>query len=285
MTTANTTHKVCMITGANAGIGKATALGLAKLGATVVLVCRDQDRSTAALDEIKRDSGNNDVHLLLADLSSQAQIRQLAQEFKAQFDRLHVLINNAGVIPRERRVSADGIELQFAVNYLAQFLLNHILLDSLKAGAPSRILNVTSQTHNRLTHFDFDDINMEKSYDRKHAYRRSKLAIIMHTYALASRLQDSGVTVNAVHPGVIATNLLDDYMGTPQELKWKTKQDWGTPKEAAEALVHLVTSPELEGVNGRYFEGKRETRSIDASYDRQAIDRLWELSAEMTRLS
>ena len=171
--------KICMVTGANAGIGKATALGLAQMGATVVLVCRSQERGRAARDEIQRQSGNDCVSLLLADLSSQASIRQLEADFKARYPALHVLVNNAGTIPRKRMLTADGLETQFAVNHLSYFLLTHLLLDVLKNNAPSRIVNVSSQAHRRAS-LDFGDLQSERSYSPVQVYSRTKLANIRH---------------------------------------------------------------------------------------------------------
>jgi NAD(P)-dependent dehydrogenase (short-subunit alcohol dehydrogenase family) len=181
------TGKICMVTGANAGIGKATALVLAQMGATVVMICRNRERGEAALNEIKRVSGNDNVSLLLADLSSQNSIRQLVENFKTQYTALHVLINNAGNIPMERTITEDGIETQFAVSHLSYFLLTNLLLDVLKASAPSRIINVASTLHQFAT-ISFDDLQSEHSYQPSQVYNRTKLANILFTYELARRL-------------------------------------------------------------------------------------------------
>jgi NAD(P)-dependent dehydrogenase (short-subunit alcohol dehydrogenase family) len=206
--------KVCMVTGANAGIGKATALGLAKLGAAVVMVCRDRERGEKALCEIQEQSGNEDITLPLADLSSQAKIRQLAADFKAQYSALHVLINNACIIPPERTVTEEGLETQFAVSHLAYFLLTNLLLDILKVSAPARIINVASMLH-QFAAINFDDLQSERSYHPSLVYNQTKLANVLFTYELARSLEGTGVTVNCLHPGVTDTKLLHDYAPRP----------------------------------------------------------------------
>ena len=271
--------KVCLVTGANAGIGKATALGLAQRGATVVMVSRDRERGEAAQAEIARQSGNESVDLLLADLSSQAEIRRLAAEFGRQYDQLHVLVNNAAIIPLQRRETEDGLEMQFAVNHLAYFLLTHLLLDVLKASAPARIVNVSSQTH-QWGQIDFDDLQSEKQYDPQPAYMQSKLANVLFTYELARRLQGTGATANCLHPGGIRTRLNANYAGragaaeaSPAELQ-----------RGAQTSIYLATSPEVEGVSGKYFVNRRQTQSSAESYDQHLAQRLWQISAELTGL-
>src|SRR5918993_383875 len=207
-------EKICLITGATSGIGRATAMGLANMGAGVVMVGRDRGRGEAAMADIKEKSANTSVDLMLADVSSQEEIRRLADEFKEAYPRLDVLINNAGVFRSERITTADRLETTFAVNHLAYFLLTNLLLDRLKAGAPSRIVNVASADHSNAA-IDFDDLQGEKGYRGAKAYSQSKLANVLFTYELARRLQGTGVTANCLHPGVIATKLLADYVGVP----------------------------------------------------------------------
>ena len=271
--------KVCLVTGANAGIGKATALGLAQRGATVVMVSRDRERGETVQAEIARQSGNESVDLLLADLSSQAEIRRLAAEFGRQYDQLHVLVNNAAIIPLQRQETEDGLEMQFAVNHLAYFLLTHLLLDVLKASAPARIVNVSSQTH-QWGQIDFDDLQSEKQYDPQPAYMQSKLANVLFTYELARRLQGTGVTANCLHPGGIRTRLNANYAGragaaeaSPAELQ-----------RGAQTSIYLATSSEVEGVSGKYFVNRRQTQSSAESYDQHLAQRLWQISAELTGL-
>lgn len=273
--------KTCILTGANTGIGKATAFGLAKMGATVVMVCRSLERGEAAMAEIKRGSGNDSVSLLLADLSSRAAIHRLAADFKAKYPNLHVLINNAGIIPKKRTVAEDGLETQFAVNHVAYFLLTNLLLDQLKASAPSRIINVSSQVHNGAS-IDFDDLQSERSYSPTRVYGWTKLANVLFTYELAHRLEGTRVTVNCLHPGTVATNMLADYM--PGGLRFLAKMIGVSSEEGAQTSLFLATSPEVEGVSGKYFVNQGAVHSSKASYDKTAARRLWQVSAELTGL-
>lgn len=274
-------NKICMVTGSNAGIGKATALELAKRGATVIMVCRSQERGAAAQQEIKAQSGNAKVDLLVADLSSQAAIRQLVQEFESRYDRLHVLINNAAVALKRRELSKDGIEMMFAVNHLSYFLLTNLLLDTLKASAPARIINVASNAH-RFGRLDFDDLQGEKRYHMFRAYALSKLENLYFTYALAKRIEGTGVTVNALHPGVIRTELNRDL---PQFLKWLFDRFMKPAEKGAETPVYLADSPEVEGVNGKYWDECKAIPSAPRSYDKEAAETLWQLSAKLTGLT
>lgn len=273
--------KICMVTGANAGIGRATALGLAKMGATVVMVCRSRERGEAALAEITRESGNNSVVLLLADLSSQTAIRDLAAEFTTSFPGLHVLINNAGIIPKGRTVTEDGLEAQFATNHLACFLLTNLLLDTLKASAPARIINVSSKVHEGAF-LNFNDLLSERSYRPSHVYAWTKLANVLFTYELARRLEATRVTANCLHPGAVATNLLADYL--PNTLRFMTKIIGVSAEKGARTSLYLATSPEVEGVSGKYFVNQQPVPSSKVSYDRTAARRLWEASAKLTGL-
>ncbi|MCH8089124.1 MAG: SDR family oxidoreductase [Chloroflexi bacterium] len=275
--------KVCMVTGANAGIGRATALGLARMGATVVMVCRNTDRGQEALAWVQQESGNSSVRLLLADLSSQASIHRLATDFKALYPALHVLINNAGIIPRRRILTEDGLETQFAVNHLAYFLLTALLLDVLKAGAPARIINVSSQLHGRAP-LDFDDLQSERSYNRVLVYARTKLANVLHSYELARMLEGTGVTANCLHPGVVATNLLADATGLPRAIRFAVRVVRASPEAGARTSLYLATSLEVEGVTGKYFARQRAVPSSKASYDQPAARRLWRISEELTGL-
>lgn len=276
----NMTSKVALITGANSGIGKETALVLARTGADLVIVCRDQERGRAALDEIKTKSGNASVELMICDLSSQAQIRKLADEFKQKHNRLDVLINNAGVILTRRRVTEDGLESTFAINHLAYFLLSNLLLDLIKQSAPARIVNVSSTVHKSAT-IDFDDLQSERSYSSMRAYGQSKLANVLFTYELARRLEGTRVTVNCLHPGVIATNIFRDVSGV---VGAAAKLFLKSPRRGAETSIYLATSPEVTGVTGKYFDDKRAVRSSPESYDEAIADRLWQVSAQLTKL-
>jgi NAD(P)-dependent dehydrogenase (short-subunit alcohol dehydrogenase family) len=275
--------KICMVTGANSGIGLATALGLAKRGATVVLVSRSKERGEQAVAEIKAQVPGAKLDLLCADLASMGEIRQLADDFKRKYDRLHVLINNAAIIPPSRTTTIDGIETQFAVNHLAYFLLTNLLLDMLKASAPARIINVSSSYHASGV-MNFDDLQSEKSYGGMGwtTYGNTKLYNVLFTYQLARRLEGTGVTVNCLHPGVIGTNLT---RGLPKPLVAIYKLFVGKPDRGAETSIYLATSPEVERVTGKYFANKKEAASAPASHDREAARRLWEISAEMAGLA
>ena len=277
------TGKTVLITGATSGIGKATAMGLANMGARVVMVGRDRGRGEAAVADIKENSGNASVDLMLADVSSQKEIRRLADEFGEAYPRLDVLINNAGVFRSERITTADGIEATFAVNHLAYFLLTNLLLERLKASAPSRIVNVASADHSNGA-IDFDDLQAEKGYTGAKAYSQSKLANVLFTYELARRLQGTGVTANCLHPGVVGTNLGSGVSGAFGFVVRALRPLMKSPEKGAETSIYLASSPEVEGVSGGYFVKKAEARSSKASHDERLATRLWEASAELTNL-
>lgn len=273
--------KICIVTGANTGIGKAITLGLSKMDATVVMVCRNQTRGETALAEIKKESGNNSLFLLLADLSSQTSIRQFVADFKAKYDTLDVLINNAGVIPQQRTETEDGLETQFAVNYLAGFLLTNLLLDTLQASASARIINISSNAHKSST-INFDDLQSRQSYNRLQVYQQTKLGNILFTYELARRLQGTCVTANCLHPGVIATRLLSDYTGVRRGLGFINKLLFSTPEKGAQTPLYLASSPEIEEVSGRYFEKQKMVKSSKVSYDLTVANQLWQVSKDLT---
>lgn len=277
--------KICMVTGANSGIGKATALALAQMGATIVMVCRDQARGEAARSEIITKSGNNAVDLLQADLSSQQSIRQLAAHFQQDYAHLHVLINNVGAaFPGRRRETVDGAEMTFAVNYLAPFLLTRLLLDVLKASAPARIINVSSAAQ-ASGHLQMDDLQAEKRYRPMRAYPQAKLALVLFTYELARRLQGTGVTVNCLHPGFVATHFGQSGTGPALRLLIKVLGSFGTsPEKGARTSIYLASSPEVEGVTGNYFVQSAPRRSASISYDESLQRQLWEQSATLVNL-
>ena len=284
--TADMQGKVCVVTGANSGIGKETALGLAQLGATVVLVCRSQERGAAALAEIKQRSGNDSVALLVADLSSQRQVRRVAAAYRQQFDRLDVLVNNAALARRKRAVTEDGVELTLAVNHLAPFLLTNLLLDRLKASAPARVVTVSSAAH-KDAEINFADLQGEQRYATFGfgAYSQSKLANVLFTYELARRLEGTGVTANCLHPGVVATGIFRD---TPLWLR--TGLALARPLilgsvQGADTVLYLATAPEVAEVSGRYFEKRKPVQSSPLSYDTEVARRLWEVSEALTTAS
>ncbi|MHB8597397.1 MAG: SDR family oxidoreductase [Ktedonobacteraceae bacterium] len=282
--------KICMVTGANTGMGKVTALELAKRGASVVMVCRDRAKGEEAQREIRRESGNESVDLLLADLSSQQAVHHLAQEFGQHYTQLHILINNAGAIFPHRRVSVDGLEMSLAINYLAVFLLTNLLLDTLKASTSARIINLASTTQTKSIHLD--DLQSQKTYQGLDVYGRSKLAIVLLTYHLAELLNGASVTVNCVHPGSVATHMTEsgiDALPLPlKPLKLFTgpiKRLLITPEQGIQTALYVATSPEVEGVTGKYFFRCKVAPTVPASYDRSLQEHLWEISETLTGLN
>jgi NAD(P)-dependent dehydrogenase (short-subunit alcohol dehydrogenase family) len=268
----NVEEAVVLVTGSTDGLGKRVAQDLAQKGATVLLHGRDPERGEAVAREIREGTGNDDLRYYLADFSSLEQTRRLAEEIRADRDRLDVLINNAGVFAGERTVSEDGYELTLAVNYLAPFLLTHLLLPLLRASAPARIVNVASAGQSSI---DFDDPMLERRYDGMRAYARSKLALVMFTFDLAEELEGTGVNANCLHPATLMdTKMVFEAFG-------RASSD---VQEGADATVYLASSPELEGVTGKYFDGRREARAEKQAYDPEARDRLRRLSEELTGL-
>jgi NAD(P)-dependent dehydrogenase (short-subunit alcohol dehydrogenase family) len=258
-----------LVTGATDGLGRRVARELAAKGATVLLHGRSPERLEATLEEVRSQASSQKVDSYLADLSSLGSVRDLAERILSQYDRLDVLINNAGIIAQERHESADDYELTFAVNYLSHFLLTSLLLPLLKDSAPARVVNVASAGQSPI---DFDNPMLERGYDAMRAYARSKLAQIMFTFELAERLSGTGVSVNALHPAsLMDTKMVQETFGYTMS----------TVEEGTEAVVRLAASPELEGVTGRYFDGRREARADGQAYDKEARQRLWELSEEL----
>ena len=278
--------QIGIVTGANAGIGQATASGLAAMGATVVMVCRNPKRGKAAMLQIRKDTGNDSVHLIIADLSSFGSIRKLVRQFSDHYQNLHLLVNNAGIIPERRRVTVNGIEMQLAVNHLAPFLLTNLLLGALKSGAPSRIVTVASQVHSSSP-LDFTDLQSDHSYVASQVYRRTKLANIMFTYELARRLEGTHITANCLHPGVIATDLLDNYMASSSTAGFANGSHivGDTPTTGAKAVLHVATSPNTQDVNGKYFVAGKTIDSAPISYDQDQQRKLWDVSSQITGLN
>ena len=275
--------KVCMVTGATSGIGLVTAQALARQGATVIVVGRNRERGVATVKRIQQETGNAAVDWMVADLSVQAQVRQLVREFRERFARLDVLVNNAGALFARRSLSLDGIEMTFALNHLAYFLLTNLLLDTLKASAPARIVNVASAAH-RGAQIDVADVQGERRYSGWRAYAQSKLANLLFTYELARRLEGTGVTANALHPGFVATNFGRSNRGLVSLIIRVSQLAAISPEQGAQTIIYLATAPEVEGISGKYFVKQRVVPSSEASYDRDAAQRLWQVSATMTGL-
>lgn len=273
--------KTCMITGANSGIGKATAIQLAKMGIHIVMVCRNKERGENAQKQIKEESGNSNVDLIIADLASLESVKNLADEYKKKYDKLHILINNAGVFNSKRILTEDGYESTFAIDYLSHFLLTKLLLDVIKKSAPSRIINVSSDIH-RYFKINLDDLMFKKKYSSQKAYGSAKFAIILFTYELAHRLDGTGVTVNALHPGHARTKM------TTTNISWIIKKIMNlfskSPEKAAETSVYLASSPEVEGVSGKYFKKCMPVKSHKITYDESIQKKVWEISEKLIHI-
>jgi NAD(P)-dependent dehydrogenase (short-subunit alcohol dehydrogenase family) len=265
----NVAEATILVTGATDGLGKRVGSALAGQSATLLLHGRNRERLQATWEEVSEQTDSEKLRYYLADFSSLDAVRKLAERILSNEDRLEVLINNAGIIVQERKESEDGYELTFAVNYLSHFLLTRLLLPLLEYSAPSRIVNVASAGQSPV---DFSNLMLEQGYDAMKAYSQSKLAQVMFTFELAERLADTGVSVNALHPAsLMDTKMVEETFGYTMS----------TVEEGAEATVNLAASPELEGVTGRYFDGKREARADGQAYDEEARQTLWELSEQL----
>ena len=275
--------KTCLITGTTSGIGKAAAIQLAQLGATLVLVARNPEKAARTIEQIRQHTGNHEIEFLLADLSSQQQVRQLAEDFKARHQRLDVLVNNAGAVMTSRQHSVDGIEMTFALNHLSYFLLTNLLLDVLETSSPSRIVNVSSDSH-QSTVLDFQDLQYLGRYRGFQAYGRSKLANLLFTYELARRLEGTGVTVNSLHPGLVATNFLANNGLAGRLMNVFFRVAGRSSDKGARTVSYLASSPIVEGVSGRYYVDELAVSSSKASYDEEAARMLWQVSEELTGL-
>ncbi|XP_010989775.1 retinol dehydrogenase 13 [Camelus dromedarius] len=281
--------KTVVVTGANTGIGKQTALELAKRGGNIILACRDMEKCEAAAKDIRGETLNHHVNARHLDLASLKSIREFARKITEEEEHVHILINNAAVMRCPHWTTEDGFEMQLGVNYLGHFLLTHLLLDKLKASAPSRIINLSSLAH-VAGHIDFEDLNWEKrKYDTKAAYCQSKLALVLFTKELSRRLQGTGVTVNALHPGVARTELgrhtgmhssaFSSFMLGP--VFWMLVK---SPQLAAQPSTYLAVAEELEGVSGKYFDGLKERAPAPEAEDEEVAQRLWAESARLVGL-
>ena len=279
------TGKTVLVTGGTGGIGLATAAGLAGLGARVGIVGRDAGRARAAAERIRTGATGGDVDVFIADVSSQREVQRLAETVLAAYPRLDVLVNNVGGYWATRHATEDGLERTFAVNHLAPFLLTHLLLDRLRSSAPARVVTVSSGAQ-AMGRIDFDDLQGERSYSGQRAYNQSKLANVLFTYELARRLEGSGVTANVLHPGVVRTAFgQEDSRGWMRLMLPVVRPFMKTPERGAETSVYLASSPEVEGVSGRYFANSKPKTSSRASYDTAAARRLWEVSAGLVGLA
>ncbi|HEX2078904.1 MAG TPA: SDR family oxidoreductase [Longimicrobium sp.] len=273
--------RVCVVTGATSGgIGQATAAELVRRGATVVLVARSRERAERTREAVMQAGGRDRVSVVLADLSVQAQVREAAAEILERWPAVHVLVNNAAVYTPRRQETPDGIELQLAVNHLAPFLLTNLLLDGLRAGAPARVVTVSSGAH-RYARLRWDDLGMRGRYHGLLQYSNTKLCNVLFTRELARRVPAAAVIANTMHPGVVGTDLLFNGWAPLRLLKPFIR----TPEQGARTAVHLAAAPEVAGVTGAYFHDERETRPSAAAMDDDAARRLWEISGALTRLA
>ena len=277
-------NKVCVVTGATSGIGWVTVRQLVELGATVVVIGRNPRKTARVVECINRSRYPGRAEGLVADLSSQRQVRRVAEEFKARHRRLDVLVNNAGAWFLRRAVTEDGWEMTLGLNHASYFLLTNLLLDLLRDAAPSRVVNVASCAHER-GRIDFDDLQSEHHYERMIAYAQSKLANVLFTYALTRRLEHTGVTANALHPGFVATNLGANDSWIRTKLRNLLKRSYISPEEGARTSVYLATAPEVANVSGRYFHRCAPVPSSAASHDEEVGERLWAVTAEHTGVS
>jgi retinol dehydrogenase 14 len=276
--------RTVLVTGATGGIGRATALGLAALGAHLAITGRDRGSTQGAAGEL-RAAGGGQVAVFVADLSSQSQVRRLAEEALQRLSRIDVLVNNVGGHWNTRHVTADGLERTFALNHLAPFLLTNLLLDRLQQSAPARVVTVSSNAHAQ-GRIDFDDLQGERSYSGARAYSQSKLANVLFTYELARRLPATSVTANALHPGVTRTSFgAEDPGGVQRLLVPLMRPFMKAPAQGAATSIHLASAPDLEQVTGRYFANSKPKRSSKRSYDEAAAARLWRVSADLVGLT
>jgi NAD(P)-dependent dehydrogenase (short-subunit alcohol dehydrogenase family) len=275
--------KVVLITGGTSGIGRAAATALAAMGAEVAVTGRSRQRGEAAVEEIRDTSGNERVSLMLADLAVQTEVRGLAEEFRERYDRLDVLVNNAGIIQSKRTETPDGLELTLAVNHLAPFLLTNLLLDLLKESAPSRIITASSEAR-RGAQIDFEDLQSERRYRAFKVYGMTKLANILFTYELAERLEGTGVVANCLHPGGVNTNFGANNRSFGTLLFRAFKPFMRTPEQGADTIVYLAISPEAGKMTGRYLTDRKVVASFNEPHDEATQKRLWEVSEKLTNL-
>lgn len=272
--------KTIIVTGSNTGIGKEAALELAKSGHRILMLCRDSQKSQQAQQEIKAQSGNHNVDLIPVDLSEPASIRAAAEQVKSQYPQIDVLVNNAGRYKVKRAENSNGVELTFAVNFLAPFLLSKLLLENLAASGEARIINVSSEVYKNGS-IDFDNLMMQTDYKVGDAYANSKLAVVLFTAELANRVKDKGITVNAMHPGVLATDAFRDYPGFIMNI---FKLFLEKPKKGGERIAYLAASHTVKDITGKYFY-KTEEQEIDLSTQSSGTtEKLWQIAEKLTKL-
>ncbi|XP_030623304.1 retinol dehydrogenase 12, like [Chanos chanos] len=276
--------KTVIITGANTGIGKETAVDLAKRGARIIMACRDMEKASAALKEVIELSGNQNVVTRKLDLSDSKSIREFAEAINKEEEQVNILINNAGVMVCPYAKTADGFEMQIGVNHMGHFLLTYLLMDLIKRSTPARIINVSSMAHSWGT-INLEDINSEKSYDKNKAYSQSKLANVLFTRSLGKKLQGTGVTVYALHPGVVQTELWRHLSKPQQALFWMIKPFTKTSVQGAQTTIYCAVAPELETQTGGYYSDCAPANCSRLASDDDLANRLWNLSSQMLGIS
>ena len=276
------TGKISLVTGGNRGIGKAAAIGLAQMGAQVVIVVRSAEKGETAVSDIITQSGNKQIDYLVADLGSLTAVRQLADTFNSRFAKLDILINNAGLAKREHTLTPDGYEMTFAINHLAPFLLTNLLLDKLQTSRAARIINVSSLVH-KWGDIDFNDLHgHKKNYDMDKAYNQSKLANILFTKELAQRLANTNITVNSMEPGMVATDFGHEYTGFKRFMNKIWQPFMRTVEQGAETILYLAASPDVAHISGDHFAKNKPARISKAGQNMQLANQLWQTSCELT---
>ena len=280
------TNKLCIVTGANSGIGKETARRFAADGAYVIMICRNEQRAKAARQDIIEDTANSGIEIILADLAVQDDVRSAADQINRKFDQIDVLVNNVGLIASEREETIDGIEKTLAVNHLAPFLLTHVLWDGLQQSEDARIINVSSEVHKRAANvFDLDNLQLTENYSAMKAYGISKLCNVMFTHELAKRTKNSTMTTYSLHPGVVGTQLAEEAGWGMKLFYWIGKPFMRSPASGAATTIYLATSDEVTSMNGRYFKDEELAEPAAIAYDDDITSQLWKRSKELTGLS
>lgn len=279
-------NKLCVVTGANSGIGKETVREFALQGAYVIMVCRNEQRARDAKQEIIADTGHIGIEIMLADLAIQHDVRKLAEQITSDYDKVDLLVNNAGIIPGDREETIDGIEKTLAINHLAPFLLTNLLMDHLKKAPEARVVNVSSEVHRMGAQaFDLDNLQLQKDYAPMKAYGISKLCNVMFTHELAKRCRDTAITTNSLHPGVVRTQLAEDANWLMKLFYLIGKPFMRSPKSGAQTTIYLSTSDEVRSVSGKYFQNQKQKSPASIAYDDSITQALWEKSEELTGLS
>ena len=279
-------NKLCVVTGANSGIGKETARNFAADGGYVIMICRNDKRAQQARQEIIDNTGNTNVDIVLADLAVQNDIRSAAQQIIDQFDHVDILVNNAGLIADEREETIDGIEKTLAVNHLAPFLLTNLLWDHLQQSEESRVINVSSEVHRMGAKvFDIDNLELTENYSAMNAYGISKVCNIMFTHELAKRSKDTPITTYSLHPGVVRTQLAEEAGWTMKLFYWIGKPFMRSPKSGAGTTIYLATSEDVQPMNGKYFKNKTVAEPSSIAFDDELTKELWKRSEQLTTLT